>query len=88
VVVAGEPHPSTSAGLSPTTPLRTSSSSEEEDELLVEDMEMAGEDDLLFLSGDSDNAATPLSSLFDVDEPFLGSHWTGMATGAAGAAGS
>jgi hypothetical protein len=51
-------------------------------------MEMAGEDDLLFLSGDSDNAATPLSSLFDVDEPFLGSHWTGMATGAAGAAGS
>ncbi|CAM0945919.1 unnamed protein product [Alopecurus aequalis] len=82
VVVAGEAHPSrpsTSAGLSPTTPLRTSSSSEEEDELLVEDMEMAGEDDLLFLSGDSDNAATPLSSLFDADEPFLGSPWAGAA---------
>uniref|UniRef100_A0ACD5Z6A8 Uncharacterized protein n=1 Tax=Avena sativa TaxID=4498 RepID=A0ACD5Z6A8_AVESA len=88
VVVPGEA-PSTSAGLSPTTPLRTSSSSEEEDELHVEDMEMAGEDDLLFLSGDSDNAATPLSSLFDVDEPFLGSPWTGatadmVATGATG----
>ncbi|XP_051227283.1 uncharacterized protein [Lolium perenne] len=88
VVAAGEAHPSTSAGLSPTTPLRASSSSEDEDELLVEDMEMAGEDDLLFLSGESDNAATPLSSLFDVDEPFLGSPWTEMATGAAGAAGS
>ncbi|KAK1616893.1 hypothetical protein QYE76_022410 [Lolium multiflorum] len=88
VVAAGEAQTSTSAGLSPTTPLRASSSSEDEDELLVEDMEMAGEDDLLFLSGDSDNAATPLSSLFDVDEPFLGSAWTEMATGAAGAAGS
>ncbi|KAL5211614.1 hypothetical protein ABZP36_022461 [Zizania latifolia] len=91
VVVAGsEAHgqspPSTSAGLSPTTPLRTPSmeeDEEEDDELLVEDMEMAGEDELLFLNGGDDTAAaldgisaTPIPSLFDIDEPFLGSPWT------------
>ncbi|KAG8058661.1 hypothetical protein GUJ93_ZPchr0002g25122 [Zizania palustris] len=88
VVVAGsESHQSpasTSAGLSPTTPLRTPSmeeDEEEDDELLVEDMEMAGEDELLFLNGDAAAAldgisATPISSLFDIDEPFLGSPWT------------
>ncbi|EEC72879.1 hypothetical protein OsI_06657 [Oryza sativa Indica Group] len=73
------------AGLSPTTPLRTPSmeedeEEEEEEELLVEDMEMAGEDELLFLNGGDDNAAldgTPMSSLFDIaDEPFLPSPWT------------
>ncbi|KAL6606089.1 hypothetical protein ACP70R_041742 [Stipagrostis hirtigluma subsp. patula] len=85
--------PSTSAGLSPTTPLRTPSmeedDEEEEDELLVEDMEMAGEDELLFLSGDADGAAPlePMSSLFDVDEPFP---WSTATAGepAAGAAGA
>lgn len=69
----------------PTTPLRTPSmeedeEEEEEEELLVEDMEMAGEDELLFLNGGDDNAAldgTPMSSLFDIaDEPFLPSPWT------------
>uniref|UniRef100_A0A0E0JY71 WRKY domain-containing protein n=1 Tax=Oryza punctata TaxID=4537 RepID=A0A0E0JY71_ORYPU len=72
------------AGLSPTTPLRTPSMEEEEeddDELLVEDMEMAGEDELLFLNGGGDDATaaldgTPMSSLFDIDEPFLPSPWT------------
>lgn len=99
LLVAGEAaaaaHPSppstSTAGLSPTTPLRTTSmeedDDEEEDELLVEDMEMAGEDDLLFLSGaDSEDGATPMSSLFDVDDPFLGSPWNGG--GAAAGAGS
>jgi WRKY transcription factor 22 len=89
---------STSAGLSPTTPLRTPSmeeyDDEEEDELLVEDMEMAGEDDLVFLNGDADSKALlePMSSLFDViDEPFLGSPWSSATAGqpaAAGAAGA
>ncbi|CAO2045358.1 unnamed protein product [Urochloa humidicola] len=110
VVVAGDAQhqhqqaspttPSTSAtGLSPTTPLRTpSEDEEEEDELMVEDMEMAGEDELLFLSADGDDAALleqqPMSSIFDiVDEPFLSSSpWMSAsatagepATGAAGA---
>jgi hypothetical protein len=67
---------------------------EEEDELLVEDMEMAGEDELLFLNTDTDvDAGAPMSSLFDVvDEPFLSSPWVTAtssagepATGAAGA---
>ncbi|KAL6889035.1 hypothetical protein ACP4OV_010061 [Aristida adscensionis] len=88
--------PSTSAGLSPTTPLRTPSmeeDEEEEDELLVEDMEMAGEDELLFLNGDADFAAPlePVSSLFDADEPFLPAPWITTATAgepAAGAAGA
>ncbi|KAL5208291.1 hypothetical protein ABZP36_032726 [Zizania latifolia] len=92
VVVAGsESHQSpasTSAGLSPTTPLRTPSmeeDEEEDDELLVEDMEMAGEDELLFLNGDAAAAldgisTTPMSSLFDIDEPFLGSPWTELTT--------
>jgi WRKY transcription factor 22 len=84
--------PSTSAGLSPTTPLRTPSMEEEddEDELLVEDMEMAGVDELLFLNGDADSAS-PMSSPFDiVDEPFLGSPWATATVGspAAGAAGA
>ncbi|KAG8070401.1 hypothetical protein GUJ93_ZPchr0006g42194 [Zizania palustris] len=91
VVASSEAHgqspPSTSAGLSPTTPLRTPSmeeDEEEDDELLVEDMEMAGEDELLFLNGGDDTvaalddgiSATPIHSLFDIDEPFLGSPWT------------
>ncbi|KAF0932935.1 hypothetical protein E2562_013134 [Oryza meyeriana var. granulata] len=91
VVVAGaeaahqQSPPSTSpAGLSPTTPLRTPSmeeDEEEDDELLVEDMEMAGEDELLFLKGSGDDTAaldgTPMSTLFDIDEPFLGAApWT------------
>ncbi|CAL5022753.1 unnamed protein product [Urochloa decumbens] len=90
---------SAAAGLSPTTPLRTpSDEEEEEDELMVEDMEMAGEDELLFLSADGDDAALldqPMSaSIFDiVDEPFLSSSpWVSAsaaagepATGAAGA---
>ncbi|XP_062223582.1 probable WRKY transcription factor 27 [Phragmites australis] len=109
VVVAGpgeaqhQQHPSPSptftstAGLSPTTPLRSPSMEEdedEEDELLVEDMEMAGEDELLFLNGDAGDAAAqlePMSSLFEaVDEPFLSSPWTMATAGepAAGAAGA
>jgi hypothetical protein len=48
---------------------------DEEDELMVEDMEMAGEDELLFLNTDGDDMVAPLetrSSLFDIrDEPFL-----------------
>jgi WRKY transcription factor 22 len=109
VVVGGDaqdrqPSPSptstSTAGLSPTTPLRTPSmeeddeEEEEEDELLVEDMEMAGEDELLFLSTDADaDAGAPTSSLFDVvGEPFLSPPWVTAAssagepaTGAAGA---
>ncbi|OEL27441.1 WRKY transcription factor 22 [Dichanthelium oligosanthes] len=91
--------PTSTAELSPTTPLRTPSMEEEddedEDELMVEDMEMAGEDELLFLNTDGDDAAPlePMSSLFDiVDEPFLSSPWVSAstapgepATGAAGA---
>ncbi|KAL6629444.1 hypothetical protein ACP70R_029209 [Stipagrostis hirtigluma subsp. patula] len=83
------PTSTSAAGLSPTSPLRTPSmeedeeeEEEEEEELLVEDVEMAGEDELLFLSGDTDGA-TPLettSSLFDIDEPFLSSPWTTTAT--------
>ncbi|XP_062218789.1 probable WRKY transcription factor 27 [Phragmites australis] len=96
-----QPSPtSTSAGLSPTTPLRTPSmeedeEEEEEEELLVEDMEMAGEDELLFLNGDGNSAAPlePMSSLFDiVDEPFLCSPWMAASATAgepaAGAAGA
>jgi WRKY transcription factor 22 len=62
---------------------------DDEDELLVEDMEMAGVDELLFLNGDADSAS-PMSPLFDiVDEPFLGSPWVTATAGspAAGAAG-
>jgi hypothetical protein len=48
---------------------------DEDDELMVEDMEMAGEDELLFLNTDGDDLVVPLqprSSLFDIgDEPFL-----------------
>ncbi|WVZ77048.1 hypothetical protein U9M48_024950 [Paspalum notatum var. saurae] len=87
------PTSTSTAGLSPTTPLRSPSmdeDEEEEDELLVEDMEIAGEDELLFLNTDAD-AGTPLepmSSLFDaVDEPFLSSPWV-TATTSAGDAGS
>ncbi|CAD6251178.1 unnamed protein product [Miscanthus lutarioriparius] len=80
------PTSTSTAGLSPTTPLRTPSMEEdddEEDELLVEDMEMAGEDELLFLNTDAD-AGAPMSSLFDiVDEPFLSSPWV-TATSSAG----
>jgi hypothetical protein len=72
------PTSTSAAGLSPTTPLRTSSiveDEDEEDELMVEDMEMAGEDELLFLNTDGDDMVAPLetrSSLFDIrDEPFL-----------------
>ncbi|RCV04550.1 hypothetical protein SEVIR_1G010100v4 [Setaria viridis] len=91
------PTSTSAAGLSPTTPLRTPSMEEEddeEDELMVEDMEMAGEDELLFLT-DGDDAAPlePRSSLFDIgDEPFLSFPWVPApttagepATGAAGA---
>ncbi|CAL4888637.1 unnamed protein product [Urochloa decumbens] len=82
--------PSTSsatAGLSPTTPLRTPSDDDEEEELMVEDMEMAGEDELLFLNADGDDAALleqPMSSIFDiVDEPFLSSSpWVSAAAAA------
>jgi hypothetical protein len=83
------PTSTSTAGLSPTTPLRTPSmeedDEEEEDELLVEDMEMAGEDELLFLNTDTDvDAGAPMSSLFDVvDEPFLSSPWV-TATSSAG----
>ncbi|CAN6237784.1 unnamed protein product [Urochloa humidicola] len=85
--------PSAAAGLSPTTPLRTPSDDEEleEDELMVEDMEMAGEDELLFLSADGDDLAAapldqPMSSIFDiVDEPFLSSSpWVSASAAAAG----
>nr|ACG45221.1 WRKY39v2 - superfamily of TFs having WRKY and zinc finger domains [Zea mays] len=98
------PASTSTAGLSPTTPLRTPSMEEEEmddddDELLVEDMEMVGEDELLFLNIDADAEADsgaplePMPSLFDVvDEPFLNSPWVTAtssagepATGAAGA---
>lgn len=86
------PQPSTSAGLSPTTPLRTPSmedeEEEEEDELLVEDMEMAGEDELLFLNGDDDFAA-PMDTMTSIfDEPFLGSPWATAGSPPAGAAGA
>ncbi|CAN6272191.1 unnamed protein product [Urochloa humidicola] len=93
------PSTSATAGLSPTTPLRTpSEDEEEEDELMVEDMEMAGEDELLFLNADGGDETAlldqPMSSIFDiVDEPFLSSSpWVSAsattgepATGAAGA---
>ena len=98
------PASTSTAGLPPTTPLRTPSMEEEEmddddDELLVEDMEMVGEDELLFLNIDADAEADagaplePMPSLFDVvDEPFLNSPWLTAtssagepATGAAGA---
>ncbi|XP_015689079.2 probable WRKY transcription factor 27 [Oryza brachyantha] len=100
VVVAGadaahHPSPAAStspAGLSPTTPLRTPSmeeDEEEDDELLVEDMEMAGEDELLFLNGGGDDTAaldgTPMSSLFDIDDPFLPAPWTEPAAAPAAA---
>uniref|UniRef100_A0A0D9VEI0 WRKY domain-containing protein n=1 Tax=Leersia perrieri TaxID=77586 RepID=A0A0D9VEI0_9ORYZ len=90
VVVAGTAESAAAAGLSPTTPLRTPSMEEDEeedvdDELLVEDMEMAGEDELLFLNGGGgggDGDATAVSSLFDIDEPaFLPSPWTEQAAG-------
>ncbi|KAJ1278890.1 hypothetical protein BS78_04G113700 [Paspalum vaginatum] len=87
------PTSTSTAGLSPTTPLRTPSmdeEEEEEDELLVEDMEIAGEDELLFLNADAGTPLEPMSSLFD--EPFLSSPWVTAttsagepATGAAGA---
>jgi WRKY transcription factor 22 len=63
---------------------------DDEDELLVEDMEMAGVDELLFLNGDADSAS-PMSSPFDiVDEPFLSSPWATATVGSpsAGAAGA
>jgi hypothetical protein len=62
---------------------------EDDDELLVEDIEMVGEDELLFLNTDADVGAPldPMSSLFDVvDEPFLSSPW-GTATSNVGPAG-
>ncbi|RLM93481.1 putative WRKY transcription factor 27 [Panicum miliaceum] len=97
-----QPSPSrtstSAAGLSPTTPLRTPSMEEDDDEedgLRVEDIEMAGEDELLFMNTDDDDAAPleSMPSLFDtVDEPFLSSSWVSASTtagepptGAAGA---
>jgi hypothetical protein len=97
-----QPSPSrtstSAAGLSPTTPLRTPSIEEDDDEedgLRVEDIEMAGEDELLFMNTDDDDAAPleSMPSLFDtVDEPFLSSSWVSASTtagepptGAAGA---
>jgi WRKY transcription factor 22 len=77
--------PSTSAGFSPATPLRMPSvedDDEEEDDLLVEDMEMSGFDELLFLNGDAADSAAPMETLFDVvDEPFLGSLWASTTAG-------
>ncbi|PUZ74985.1 hypothetical protein GQ55_1G110600 [Panicum hallii var. hallii] len=75
------------AGLSPMTPLCMPSmeqdDDEDKDELMVEDMEIAGEDELLFLNTDGDYIAPleQMSSLSDmVDESFLSSPWVSAST--------
>lgn len=75
------------AGLSPLMPLCMPSleegDDEDKDELLVEDMEIAGEGELLFLNTYDDYTAPlePMSSLFDMDdESFLSSPWVSAST--------
>jgi hypothetical protein len=56
---------------------------EDKDELMVEDMEIASEDELLFLNTDGDYIAPleQMSSLSDmVDESFLSSPWVSAST--------
>jgi len=56
---------------------------DDEDGLRVEDIEMAGEDELLFMNTDDDDAAPleSMPSLFDtVHEPFLSSSWVSAST--------
>ncbi|KAJ0989275.1 hypothetical protein J5N97_007631 [Dioscorea zingiberensis] len=81
--------PTFTAGMSPTTPLTASMEEEEEGELLVEDMEMMGDDELVFMGFEEGVAAEDgVSGFFEEEEDqVFPTPWLANGHNAAAAAG-